>query len=475
VALLAFCGVLAAACRKGDGGPAPTPPNVIVIVVDTLRADHLSFDGYARPTSPRLAEWAAKGAYFERFYSHSAWTRPSVATILTGLLPTSHGIIDSGDGLNPRNPYLPRELRAQGYDTAALVTNPQLHSALGFSLGFMHYEEKYPKTIRPLAVQPADLELASAAGPLLAAARKRVAAMRSPYFLYLHLLDPHGPYTPPPAFAARFVDPAYAGRISGALADFANLSGRKARAADVAQFTALYDAEIASTDAELGGFLDWLHAEDQLDRTHVFVTADHGEELLDHGGTGHGGRLYEEQVRIPLLWLGPGVPAGRRVATLAGLADLAPTVRRLAGLRPREARDAAGIDLARVLRGDPGAGLGERGIFLEEPAPPAPQGSKPNDSLILRGLVTAGRKLIAEVEPLAATHCIRLSEFDLLGDPRELVPRTVECGFRGGAEDPAATAFNRHLALQNLQARHGAPEARLDAETEAQLKALGYL
>ena len=460
---LALCGC----ANSGSGAPAPS---VVLVVIDTLRADHLSLDGYARPTSPRLAEWAKRGAYFERFYSHSAWTRPSVTTMLTGLLPGNHGIIRSGDGLNPSVPYLPRELRARGYDTAALVANPQIHRQLGFEVGFTHWEEQYPANIRALNVQPADLMAASDAGHLLAAARRRAATLRRPFFLYLHLLDPHGPYSPPPAFARRFTDPAYRGRVTGSLKDFVRLSGGPAPAADVAQFTALYDAEIASTDTKLARFLDWLETEGLLAGTHVFVTADHGEELLERGGVGHGGRLFEEQVRIPLLWIGPGVPAGLRVTTLAGLADITPTVRRIAGIGAREPRETAGIDLARILPADAAGKYAERAIFFEEPAPPDSAGA---DDQVLRGMVTAGRKLLASGTKLASSGCERLSVYDLLADPGERLPETVDC--RADAGNAFARSFNRHLQVLNAGTHHGAPAAKLDTETEEQLKALGYL
>jgi len=451
--------------------------NVILIVVDTLRADHLSLAGYARATSPRLAEYAPRGTYFDRFHSHSSWTRPSVATILTSLMPRSHGIVTSGDALSRAVVTLPEALRIAGYDTLAFVANPQIHPALGFDQGFESFFDLFRKELNPMLIVPEDIPASATDAEALA---KTIAVLRaeahSPFFAYVHLLDPHGPYTPDAADAAEFAISGYRGPISGSIHDFAKLALAPAvEAADLAQFKALYDAEIRGTDRDLGAFLDDLDRAGMLANTHVLVTSDHGEEFLEHGGTGHGRKLHEEQIHVPLLWIGPGVPRGKVVHDLAGLVDLAPTLIDLLGVR------AEGMKLeGRSLRPlwEEGGFDPERTVLLEEFSGELAGESGRQVPFVGRGLLADARKLLVEPYRLDRQRGGRLTVFDLAADPGERAPRTL-------AEDPArwspadAALVARWVRLDGASTRLApaqlAPPAALPEEDRARLRSLGYL
>ena len=450
--------------------------NVILIVVDTLRADHLSLAGYGRPTSPRLAEYAQRGTYFDRFHSHSSWTRTSVATLLTSLMPRAHGLISSADVLPRSLTTLPEVLQEAGYQTFAFVANPQVHPQFGFEQGFDRFFELYRPDLDENGIEPEDILASATDDRVLAKALVVLLEPReSPYFAYIHLLDPHGPYTPDPADAAVFVDPAYTGIIRGSSRDFVRIPRLQKFPRDLAQFVGLYDAEIRGSDRDLGAFLDRLDRAGGLEGTHVIVTADHGEEFLEHGGTGHGRKLHEEQVHIPLLWLGRGIPQGLTVHELGGLIDLVPTLFDVLGLAPR-AMPTQGESLRPLWeRKTPPA---SRAVLLEEFSGETEKVAGRELPFVGRGMIADGGKLLAAPQRLDRSQIEQLVVFDLAADPGEQRPRPLSLDSSTWSKEDAAI-LGRYVrldrAVTRLATAEAGPEAVLPEEDMARLRSLGYL
>lgn len=352
--LAAAC-LIVAAC--GNAGEAPVsaasrgshgPPNIVLVVVDTLRADHLTPYGSPRPTSPNV-QWllADRGVVVEQAYAPSPWTIPSMVSLLTSRWPGEVLSTDPGAAVLPAAvPNLAAVLRGLGYETAAFVGNPTLDRSLGFANGF----DSYVLPESPLA----GLEKDHADLPTARALRwLRRGPHRRPFFLYVHYLDPHDPYDNPEVVEGRSpFDTDGTSSLSGRDVHGVFLGQVPLRnpAADVAHLAALYDAEIAYCDR----FLHWLLAaleDEEGGETLVVLTADHGEELYDHGGWKHGRTLYQEQLRVPMIWRWQGrLPAGARVAGPARLLDVAPTLVAAAGGEPP--RSWQGRNLLPMLRGE---------------------------------------------------------------------------------------------------------------------------
>jgi arylsulfatase A-like enzyme len=339
--VLATAIVLAVAARAQSSPPAP--PNVLVYVIDTLRADHLGCYGYRRPTSPRIDAFARSGIVFTRAVAQSSWTLPSIGSILTGRTPPQHGAVSPEHGLRLRVPTLAELLRAHGYTTAAFVTNYLGSDVFGLGRGFSTFRFYREQGSRRAAVY-----LRSDA--LFRRVRRWLArAPREPFFLYVHATDPHFPYDPPRRFARPFVSRAAEGERARVLAEGRPLhNGREewgTRPAPVDARTVgllgdLYDGEIRMADEYFGALLALLAERGLLERTLVVLTSDHGEEFGEHGGIAHGQTLHGEVLNVPLVVRLPGgVRGGSRVERLAQHADIVPTVLDAAGLPPLAASE----------------------------------------------------------------------------------------------------------------------------------------
>jgi arylsulfatase len=311
---------------------AERPPNVIVYLVDTLRADHLSTYGYARPTSPSLDAMSTESVVFDHAMAQSGWTRSSVASILTGLGPRAHAVLDRDDTLSVEAVTLQQLLKQHGYQTHAVITNGNLSSRFGFDNGFDSFvyfgRQGAGNTVHHLSnkVNEAFFEWLDQRQP------------DRPFFAYLHAMDPHGPYTPPEPFRSRFVRDA---QLAPVLGGVKSLFSRHQRLPDlsmtdvVAGTVDLYDAEIAHNDAQFGLMLDRLRASGIYDSTVILFVSDHGEEFLDHGGSGHGRTLYSEMIFVPLVIKFPGSwAAGTRVNSPVQHIDILPTILDVVGLPP---------------------------------------------------------------------------------------------------------------------------------------------
>ncbi|HSS77538.1 MAG TPA: sulfatase [Thermoanaerobaculia bacterium] len=308
-------------------------PNVIVYLVDTLRADRVGAYGSNRSTSPRIDAFARTATVFDHAVAQAPWTRPSVASILTGLGPWIHGVQTTADSLAEAAVTLPELLRGVGYRTAAFSTNGNVSPATGLAQGFDDFSLNTEEPQSGAVTRRVLAWLDAHAGP-------------KPFFLYVHTVDPHAPYEPSREDRLRFapgVRPE-----AGSLADLKRVYAARGaeREAFVRELIPLYDAEVAGNDRGFGALLDGLRARRLYDGTLLVFVADHGEELGEHGELGHANDLYRELLDIPLIVKWPGQTRGERVSEVAQHVDLLPTIVHAAGLTPPAGLP--GIDL-RVL------------------------------------------------------------------------------------------------------------------------------
>jgi arylsulfatase A-like enzyme len=442
-------------------------PNVLLIENDTLRADHLGCHGHARPTSPHLDRLAERGTRFARARAPSSWTLPSVASIMTGTYPVVHGAERNTSGLASSVPTMAQAFHAAGYTTAARSANAAFVTPfMGLARGFGSFEVLRGSDARrgsDADASPADPWLWSSvevakADAVTAAALTWVdehAADEAPFFLYLHYFDPHAAYFPPPEMAARFGVPPDAPLTKAPQWKLLLAPTAPASAEDLATLVALYDAEIAYTDAAIGTLLDGVATRTRRP-TLVVVTADHGEEFGEHGGVQHGRTLFDELLHVPLIVHGPGVAARRVVETPVSLVSLWATIADLAGVAGPPTSD--GPSLVGLMRGE--APPARHPLFADlEPR-------FPNDRHVHRRAIVDGSwKLV-----LAPDRKVRL--FDLANDPTE------QHGL--DAADGRDRLLRAELRVREVSAalrRAQAPpeELELTAARRAQLKALGYL
>ncbi len=475
-ALLAIAAVAVVALAPGCARPERAArPSLVIILVDTLRSDHTGPGGYHRDTTPGLDALAERGVVFTHFYSHAAVTRPSVATLFSSRQMSGHGVVSRGFGqLAPELPLLAEVVARAGFHTTAVVTNPQVHPQLGFDRGFADFRPLYADTVDPSRVTPADLVKTPATTALAAARAAIAAAGTTPFFAYLHLLDPHGPYTPPAATAELFVDPDYSGPVTGSIGDFTHLAAAGRRdGPDLQRFVDLYDGEIRSVDAAIADFVGWLESSGRLATTHVVVTADHGEAFMEHGTTGHGRELYQETVRVPLLWLGPGVPAGRRIDALTGLVDLAPTVVDVLGASPP-----SGAFTGRSLRplwasSDP-IPWRDR-LLLEGPGGGSVEIDGRRVPLTTRSLVTDSSTVIATGCALGHPGWQEMTVYDRATDPGEQLARQLVATTVSPADAALMDVFEDEVAAALSGVSATTTETLLPAEDLERLRRLGYL
>jgi choline-sulfatase len=322
---------LTAAGTSGAAAEATAPqpsgrPNIVIYLVDTLRADRLGCYGYARPTSPNIDAFARESVLFREAEAQSAWTKATVASILTGLYPRSHGANDWPDRLSPELPNLAVELQNAGYATAAFVSSAVVTKKFAFDRGFEVFEQRVKEEIE--TTQPTSAWVNDHA---LAWLRRRQDGR--PFFLYLHSLDPHAPYTPAEPFLSRFAadvaDPSV-GTIDSMRTLWVQSEPPPRRAGDL---SALQDAEIAGNDASFGQLIAALRQAQLYDSTVVLLISDHGEGFFEHRTWQHGNSLHGELVRVPFILRLPGTKgAGRVVHAPVEQIDVLPTLLAAAGL-----------------------------------------------------------------------------------------------------------------------------------------------
>ncbi len=299
-----------------SAGADAAQPNLVLITIDTVRADRMGFLGSKRGLTPNLDDLAREGVVFQNAYAQAPLTPTSHATILTGTFPQFHGVADFGLPISSKATTIAEFLSARGYRTAAfvgsIVLDPISGLAPGFDRGFQHYDAGFRLRKLPLDNRYETVE--RRAGEVVARA---VAWLQKnsnrPFFLWVHLYDPHDPYDPPAPFSRRFA-------------------------------AAPYDGEIAYTDSAIGKLLQALKLHNLYNNSLIAVMGDHGEALGDHGETSHGVFLYDETIRVPLLFMLPGQRSeGKTVAAPVELVDFAPTALAILGLGPAPSMQGASL------------------------------------------------------------------------------------------------------------------------------------
>jgi len=427
-------------------------PNLLLIVVDTLRADRLTPYGCAEETSPRIGRLADEGVVFARATAQCSWTIPSVASLLTGRYPARIGVQWGRElEIDPAFPLVPEQLASAGYDTACIFGNGIVDANWGFARGFDHFVLGRALELTAERITDHAIEWLERHG-------------RDRFFLYVHYIDPHDGYEPPhrnnpfirkgEGVPNQRIHELFLGR-------------EQADEEELARIRRAYDAEVFFADREIGRLLDHLRRAGLDRHTAIVLTSDHGEEIADHGGFRHGLSQYVEQTRVPLILRLPDREhAGIVVRDPVELIDVAPTLRELAGL---DAAGSPGHSLLRTLRAEGK----ERAIFSETLANgPRRQsveegrfklilfdrdgpGQRPDDPLF--------RRIARDYEPVEL--------YEVATDPSErdnVAARHPEVVSR------LSTRMERHRERVDVEGAPG-PAKAMDPETAARLRALGYL
>ena len=415
VAAVALALLLASGCSRAAAPSLGAPgsqrgANVLLVTIDTLRQDRVGAYGSTSALTPTLDRLAAGGVRYAHAFSHVPMTLPSHTSILTGLTPPRHGVRNNttfrlADGV----PTLATLLKQAGYRTGAVVGAFVLDAGFGLARGFDEYDDRMPRpsgVSLDVAERRGDEVVAHAAEWIL-----RAAPLRSPWFAWVHLYDPHAPYDAPPEYRA----------------------GR-----------APYDAEVAYADAMLGHLLDRLRSANALDRTLVVVVGDHGESLGEHGEATHGLFAYDATLAVPLIVSGPGVGAGRVDAAVAE-SDLLPSILDLVGLQVPDGLD--GRSLVRPLSS-------ERPIYFEAFDAYLTRGWAP-----LRGIIQGGWKYVDLPLP---------ELYDLALDPHEQQNRFAANDHANALRRLLTTEFpDRPVGT--------ATSSRLDVDALGRMRSLGYV
>lgn len=327
----------AAGCTREEGASTDSPPDILLIVVDTLRADRLSIYGYDRPTSPELERHLGDADRYARAYSAASFTSGSVVSMLSGLRPGAHGIRDFYVQVPDEILLLPEWLSDRGYQTAAIVSNSVLtDEAIGLAARFDYFDDFVQER------EANDAFFERRARATTDAGLKWLGTERDPtrpHFLWLHYMDPHGPYDPPPDARADFERASPMGPVPVRPGTYTWLPGVE----DVGEYLDRYDEEIAYADQELGRFLDAYDEAGLLDDAIVIFTSDHGETLLeDEPFFEHSPKIGPEVLRVPLLVRRPGHVGAERGEPVS-LIDLVPTL--LAWTATPGASDVQGVPL----------------------------------------------------------------------------------------------------------------------------------
>jgi arylsulfatase A-like enzyme len=292
--------------------------NVILILIDTLRADHLGCYGYHRNTSPVIDRLANEGLIFKNMLAQTSWTRPGTASILTGLYPKHHGANTRDDRLPEEVELLPEILSKHGYHTYAFVTNGNAGAAVGFNQGykdFFTFNEKFKVDYTNIHMRAGKVNR-----HLLTFIRQL--ENTSSNFIYIHYTDPHAPYIPKKKHFSKNDEIAF---TMDYIRSIPSRLARKDQAEVIKQMINAYDDEILRTDQMIGDVINTLKENNMYSHSIIIVTSDHGEEFFEHGNFSHGKTLYDEQLKVPLIIRLPG-GIHAEINEIANQIDIAPTI-----------------------------------------------------------------------------------------------------------------------------------------------------
>jgi len=500
---LALSAVLAVAL-VGCGEETPRP-NVLLISIDTLRADHLFSYGHWNRTSPNLDALAERGVLFEHCFAPTAWTLPSHLSLLTGLDINVHGIDDErlwqvvgqpgGPAALPlRGTFASEVFQRAGYQTAGFVTWKYLEPRFGFGPGFDVYERvsdgaalgadaeaelqnlvrEGNRSVASLMLDRPDLFATQSATSHLVVERAitwldsiATAKKDDPWFLFCHFFDPHDDYAAPEPFHRMFTRPEYTGAVNGRGVASASHTIEAMSPADIEQLKGYYDGEIAWTDDRIGALLKDIERRGVRENTLVVVTSDHGEEFYEHGLRQHRAQLYRESVHVPLIVAWPaGLPAGLRVPGLVGLVDIAPTLYDLVDLRSPP--HLSGVSLAGPARGAGPVGVQSYLGILQ---------SFPRREWTPHRLVSLRRGQHSAIWHLPRDAERRVEYFDREDNPREVGygrelfpgdPLLADLDAEFDRMRVKLTADRDSLPLRDFDAR------AIDAREIAEIAAMGY-
>lgn len=398
IRLIAVLGLLAAACGREETPPAR---NVVLIVIDTLRADQTSIHRYERDTTPFMAAWAqSDGQVFEWARSTAPWTKPSVASMLTGLAPQEHQLTLHMQTLPQAAPNLAQSFRDAGFQTAAVQSNLLLAHEFGYDRGFDRYVDGADTTLatHDRSTGPA---VNAAAFDWLDGAGEGARDPAKPFFLYVHHYEPHHNYL---RDGSQWVS-GYGGPLKGTESmDELYPLAAKMSSADVEFLRARYDAEIRYQDDLIRELVDGLRARGLLENTAIVITSDHGEEFKEHGDLSHQYKTYDELMHVPLVVVRPGdLRKGQRIANPVSLVDLGRTLLDLAGQYRQEFPGRSLVGLLDGIEESPRSIVGHASTL-----PPG------TSELVEREMYVEGQwKLVRNLRP--GTKEV----YDLAADPRE--------------------------------------------------------
>ncbi|MFN7964099.1 MAG: sulfatase [Acidobacteriota bacterium] len=438
--LLALFGCLLVACAAPGPSESTKPtvaeaphdsnrPNVVIFMVDTLRADAVTWGGTTRPTTPKLESWAKHGAIFDQATTPAGWTRSAVASLFTGMYPAAHGVQDQAHVLPSSLLTLAEVFGANGYNTQAFVSNfaiaPQFGTDQGFQ-NFRFFDRRRDVSMRidpkigyvPIFFMDPEVKAYFQSPPV------------EPFFAYVHTTDPHQPYRPPVEYL---------------------LWGQQNRDR--------YDGEVRFSDDFIAGWIETLRSSGKLENTIVVFTADHGEEFKEHGGQGHGHTVFEEIVRIPLVIVGPGVKAARHSEQVS-LLDLGPTLLQLAGLTAPTEFGTQGRSFASLLSG--GGNPKEWNDAYHELIYPT------------KGIAFAYRDQSWKLVSIAQDSYGRKEQsllFDLATDPTE----QNDLSQREPGRLKSMKERLKQVRTRQLQAATPSQAVPLDPDAEDRLRTLGYV
>lgn len=473
------CALLLVAC--GETAPVPAGRSVVLVTIDTLRADHLASYGHPIDTMPLVESWARKGVLFEQAWAPMSQTLPSHASLLTGLEPRNHAALENYYKLPADVTTLAEWLGEQGWETCGVVGALVLADESGIAQGFDTWDQPEGEWSAD-AVHPPERSAAAVVDAALSWAVQRDDAQR-PYLLWVHVYDPHGPYEPPEGFRATRDRGALVQHVATQLDEFRGLNREReytssawwSRHPDapsldsaeryVADTRWNYVKELEYTDRELARLFEGLERRGMLDDTVVVLASDHGEGLFEHGEKGHGVHVWEELTRVPLIVAAPdGALAGTRVEAPVSLLDVMPTLLSCAGVEAPP--DLDGRDLWSGLVAGAPTGSPQHPVFLERPHFSEERMLKRmgpySEWGVLSAVMSDGFKLVRSAKGAEQL-------FDLSADPSE-------------SADLAAARADKRAALAALLdtwlAEHPTepPGARVDVSAEQlkRLEDLGY-
>jgi arylsulfatase A-like enzyme len=423
-------------------------PNVVVFLVDALRADHMGAYGYFRNTSPVFDSLCTKGALFERTYSNGTTTKYSIPSLFTSNPISATGVRHQTDVLPDEFPTLAEILRAMGYATASFITNSNAGPYSGSHQGFSRLYTR-PRFGRYYEIPTTPVDAEVLVGELLHDWLGKNADRN--FFLYVHTVDVHAPYDPPEPYRHY-----YEGLDSGTpVKPTREFDPTWIKSPTVEGRRALYDGEIEYGDVHFGRFIEMLDEAGVLDNTIIFFTADHGEYLGEHGRWGHSVPMFVQGTHIPLLILGPGVPAGVRVDEIAQILDVMPTALDAVGLEP-DPLLFHGKSLLPLARGESRTPFENRTVFIEA--------GHPGETAFHCG----------DFQVFPEQNLI----FDLTSDPTQETYYNeflLDFGVKAMGRKLVKEYLETYAAFHEIVAPAGAELLEVDPETLRQLRALGYI